>query len=135
MEELKKLNNDAYEWTKAIPPQHWSRSHFTATKTLEKIKVEGAEYRVAFCGNAKYHVTGGEGACPTKLLPPKHHVPIGRPKKKRRRSATEDDSARGTRTSRSSKCGNVRHNGRSYKGQVVGGSQVNGSNVKLNVGV
>nr|KAJ0211384.1 hypothetical protein LSAT_V11C400227000 [Lactuca sativa] len=26
--ELKKLNNDAYEWLKAIPPQHWSRSHF-----------------------------------------------------------------------------------------------------------
>nr|KAJ0218808.1 hypothetical protein LSAT_V11C300133950 [Lactuca sativa] len=29
MVELKKLNNDAYEWLKAIPLQHWSRSHFT----------------------------------------------------------------------------------------------------------
>ncbi|XP_052621717.1 uncharacterized protein LOC111896686 [Lactuca sativa] len=29
--------------------------------------------------------------CPTKLVPPKYRVPIGRPKKKRRRSATEDD--------------------------------------------
>lgn len=29
MEELRKLNNDAYEWLKNIPPQHWSRSHFT----------------------------------------------------------------------------------------------------------
>ena len=29
MEELKKLNNDAYEWLKAIPLQHWSSSHFT----------------------------------------------------------------------------------------------------------
>nr|KAJ0204800.1 hypothetical protein LSAT_V11C500253340 [Lactuca sativa] len=27
--ELKKLKNDAYECLKAIPPQHWSRSHFT----------------------------------------------------------------------------------------------------------
>ena len=32
-----------------------------ATKTLEKIKGEAAEYRVAFCGNGKYQVTGGEG--------------------------------------------------------------------------
>nr|KAJ0200208.1 hypothetical protein LSAT_V11C600323620 [Lactuca sativa] len=120
MEELKKLNNDAYEWLKAIPPQHWSRSHFTgrahydaflnnlcetlnsklvkgrdkpiisclefireyimkklvivqkiinkcsgpltptATKTLEKIKGEAAEYRAVFCGNGKYQVTVGE---------------------------------------------------------------------------
>ncbi|XP_042752735.1 uncharacterized protein LOC122195219 [Lactuca sativa] len=29
MEELRKLNNDCYEWVKAIPPQHWSRAHFT----------------------------------------------------------------------------------------------------------
>ncbi|KAL7609105.1 hypothetical protein Lser_V15G13262 [Lactuca serriola] len=272
MEELKKLNNDAYEWLKAIPPQHWSRSHFTgrahcdallnnlcetlnsklvkgrdkpiisclefireyimkklvivqktidkcsgpltptATKTLEKIKGEAAEYRVVFCGNGKYQVIGGEGVdqcvvditqrtcscnkwevtgipckhtitaiwdmrrnnenvgipetwvhptywlktwqemysfkiepingrmmwakstCPTKLLPPKHHVPIGRPKKKRRRSATEDDSATGTRTVRCSKCGNVGHNGRSCNGQTVGGSQASGSDVGQNVG-
>ncbi|CAI9259612.1 unnamed protein product [Lactuca saligna] len=29
MEKLKKLNNDAYEWLKQIPPQSWARSHFT----------------------------------------------------------------------------------------------------------
>nr|KAJ0200033.1 hypothetical protein LSAT_V11C600329930 [Lactuca sativa] len=29
MEEVNKLNNDAYELLKAIPLQHWSRSHFT----------------------------------------------------------------------------------------------------------
>nr|KAJ0212863.1 hypothetical protein LSAT_V11C400197290 [Lactuca sativa] len=29
MEELRKLNNDCYEWVKVIPPQHWSRVHFT----------------------------------------------------------------------------------------------------------
>ncbi|XP_052622270.1 uncharacterized protein LOC111919771 [Lactuca sativa] len=241
MEELKKLNNDAYEWLKAIPPQHWSRSHFTgrthcdallnnlcetlniklvkgrdkpiisclefireyimkklviiqktidkcygpltptATKTIKKIKCEAAEYRAVFCGNGKYQVTGGEAIwdmrrynenvgipetwvhptywlktwqemyafkiepingrmmwakspCPTKLLPPKHHVPIGRPKKKRRRSATEDDGAIGTRTVRCSKYGNVGHNGRSCKGQTVGGSQANGSDVGHNSG-
>lgn len=29
MEALKKENNEAYEWLKAIPPQHWARSHFS----------------------------------------------------------------------------------------------------------
>nr|KAJ0192876.1 hypothetical protein LSAT_V11C800410730 [Lactuca sativa] len=29
MEELRKLNNDCYEWVKAIPHQHWSRAHIT----------------------------------------------------------------------------------------------------------
>ena len=29
MEDLRKLNNDCYEWVKAISPQHWSRAHFT----------------------------------------------------------------------------------------------------------
>ncbi|CAI9295116.1 unnamed protein product [Lactuca saligna] len=29
MENLKKLNNDAYEWLKQIPPQSWACSHFT----------------------------------------------------------------------------------------------------------
>nr|KAJ0207269.1 hypothetical protein LSAT_V11C500253330 [Lactuca sativa] len=59
---------------------------------------------------------------PTKLLPQKHHVPIGRPKKKRRRSATEDDSSIGTRTV-------------SCKGQAVGGLQASGSDVGQNASV
>ncbi|GJW25678.1 mutator type transposase [Tanacetum coccineum] len=29
MEKLKDFNKDAYEWLKKIPPQHWSRSHFS----------------------------------------------------------------------------------------------------------
>ncbi|XP_076886006.1 uncharacterized protein LOC143535709 [Bidens hawaiensis] len=29
MEELKKFNIEAYKWLAGIPPQHWSRSHFT----------------------------------------------------------------------------------------------------------
>ncbi|GJX12395.1 hypothetical protein Tco_0204153 [Tanacetum coccineum] len=29
MEELKEFNNEAYEWLNAIPPQHWTRSHFS----------------------------------------------------------------------------------------------------------
>ncbi|CAI9267040.1 unnamed protein product [Lactuca saligna] len=29
MEEVRKLNQECYEWLKQIPPQHWARSHFT----------------------------------------------------------------------------------------------------------
>lgn len=29
MDELKEFNKEAYEWLCKIPPQHWSRSHFT----------------------------------------------------------------------------------------------------------
>nr|KAJ0203450.1 hypothetical protein LSAT_V11C500268630 [Lactuca sativa] len=42
--------------------------------------------------------------CPTTLLPPKHRVPIGRPKKKRRKSATEkEDMIKGNTVSRAQK--------------------------------
>ncbi|GJY94217.1 mutator type transposase [Tanacetum coccineum] len=30
MEALKEFSNEAYEWLNLIPPQHWSRSHFSA---------------------------------------------------------------------------------------------------------
>ena len=29
MEQLKKLSQEAYDWLKKIPPQHWTRSHFS----------------------------------------------------------------------------------------------------------
>lgn len=29
MDELRKADEKAYEWLKKIPPQHWSRSHFS----------------------------------------------------------------------------------------------------------
>ncbi|CAI9273035.1 unnamed protein product [Lactuca saligna] len=220
MEKLKKLNNDAYEWLKQIPPQSWARSHFTgrahcdaltnnmceafnskiedgrdapiinciefireyimkkivkvdkeiqkvvgpltptATTILDNIKSKAEQYVATFCGAGKYQVAGpwqdqcivdvGQQSCtckrweligipckhgvaaiwdmgrndkdvgipesfvhpcywlsswkemysfkvspingrsmweksaiPTTLLPPKHRVPIGRPKKKR----------------------------------------------------
>nr|KAJ0217967.1 hypothetical protein LSAT_V11C300138950 [Lactuca sativa] len=35
MEELRKLNNDCHEWVKAIPPQHWSRVHFTGRSACD----------------------------------------------------------------------------------------------------
>ncbi|CAI9289963.1 unnamed protein product [Lactuca saligna] len=267
MEELRKLNNDAYEWLKNIPPQHWSRSHFTgrahtdamlnnmceslnskivegrdvpiitcleyireylvkkivtvqkeidkavgpltptATIWVEKLKKEASQLRSVFCGNGKYQVSKNlleqfvvdmgqqtcscrrweligipcahaiacmwemlknkeidkipehwvhrtywletwknmysftihpingrnmweKSTCPTTLLPPKHHVPIGRPKKKRRRSAMEvEDLVKGNQLSRAqksvtcSKCNKSGHNARTCKGQKAGGSQ------------
>ncbi|CAI9292371.1 unnamed protein product [Lactuca saligna] len=71
-----------------------------------------------------------KSTCPTTLLPPKHHVPIGRPKKKRRRSAMEvEDLVKGNQLSRAqksvtcSKCNKSGHNARTCKGQKAGGSQ------------
>nr|KAJ0216526.1 hypothetical protein LSAT_V11C300153300 [Lactuca sativa] len=67
---------------------------------------------------------------PTTLLPPKHRVPIGRPKKKRTISIVEkEDFVRGNTASRAhrsvtcTKCNNVGHNARTCKGQrpIVGG--------------
>ncbi|CAI9287725.1 unnamed protein product [Lactuca saligna] len=127
MEELKKLNSEAYDCLNSIPPKHWSRSHFSATKTLQKIKERTVKCRAVFCGNGKYQVTSEDiwdmrlnnenvgipetwvhptyflktwkemyvfkvepingrflwekSTCPTKLIPPKYRVPIGKPKK------------------------------------------------------
>ena len=67
-----------------------------------------------------------KSVCPTTLVPPKHRVTIGRPKKKRRKSAYEiDDMVKGNSASRilqsitCSKCNNIGHNVRSCKGQKV----------------
>ena len=81
--------------------------------------------------------------CPTTLLPPKHHVQVGRPKKKRKKSAMElQDMVKGDRVSRSqksvtcSKCGNIGHNARSCKGQptVRGGGRGRGGGASTGVG-
>ena len=81
---------------------------------------------------------------PITLLPPKHHVPIRRPKKKRRRSAMEvEDLVKGNQLSRAqksvtcSKCNKSGHNARTCKGQKADGSQtsrnVGGSQSSTNV--
>ncbi|CAI9294290.1 unnamed protein product [Lactuca saligna] len=223
MEELRKLNNDCYEWVKAIPPQHWSRAHFTGRAhcdgllnnlcetinnqikkardqpiitCLEYIreylmlrivsiqKVSGpwmdqcvVDMAQHTCSCRKWELIGitckhvlvaiwdmrknkhnvgvleewvhatywlktwkemysfkiepingrrmwEKFPCPTTLLPPNHHVPIGRPWKKRRKSAVElEDMVKGGRASRKDKsvtclkCKKLGHNKRSCKGQ------------------
>nr|GEW36588.1 hypothetical protein [Tanacetum cinerariifolium] len=58
-----------------------------------------------------------KSSCPKTLLPPKHHVQVGRPKKKRKRSKHEDEPfvkdgklSRKGRTITCQSCENIRHN-------------------------
>ncbi|GKD45289.1 heat stress transcription factor B-4-like protein [Tanacetum coccineum] len=73
-----------------------------------------------------------KSTCSTILLPPKHHVQVGRPRKKRKRSKHEDEpfvkdgklSIKG-RTITCQSCGNTGHNKATCKGQ--GGNNVEAS--------
>ncbi|GKD92400.1 hypothetical protein Tco_1372237 [Tanacetum coccineum] len=79
-----------------------------------------------------------KSTCPTTLLPPKHHVQVGRPKKKRKRSKHEDEPfvkdgklSRKGRTITCQSCGNIGHNKATCKGQgrkaTTGGNNAEGS--------
>ncbi|KAK9074898.1 hypothetical protein SSX86_003217 [Deinandra increscens subsp. villosa] len=75
--------------------------------------------------------------CPTKLTPPKHHTQVGRPKKKRKKSAVElaegvckeGKLARKGNTVTCGKCKKQGHNSRSCKGQ--GSSTAGGSSQQV----
>ncbi|GJS79515.1 crooked neck-like protein 1 [Tanacetum coccineum] len=65
-----------------------------------------------------------KSTCPTTLLPPKHHVQVGRPRKKRKRSKHKDEPfvkdgklSRKGRTITCQSCGNTGHNKATCKGQ------------------
>ncbi|GJV53922.1 homeodomain-like protein [Tanacetum coccineum] len=65
-----------------------------------------------------------KSTCPTTLLPPTHHVQVGRPRKKRKRSKHEDEPflkdgrlSRKGRTITCQSCGNTGHNKATCKGQ------------------
>ncbi|GKC90047.1 mutator type transposase [Tanacetum coccineum] len=83
MEEVKQANKDVYDLLKDIPPQHWSRSHFSArphcdvllnnmceviskstgsltpkaTKIFEFIKKQAAQYIISWNGGILYQAT------------------------------------------------------------------------------
>ncbi|GJR36991.1 mutator type transposase [Tanacetum coccineum] len=87
MDELKDTCKDAYEWLKKIPVVHWSRSYFSgrahcdvllnniceviskydgtltsnATKLLNVITKQAAQYKVEWNGDDQYQVTGVRG--------------------------------------------------------------------------
>ncbi|GKE81973.1 hypothetical protein Tco_1551973 [Tanacetum coccineum] len=65
-----------------------------------------------------------KSTCLTTLLPPKHHVQVGRPRKKRKRSKHEDEPfmkdgklSRKGRTITCQSCGNTGHNKATCKGK------------------
>ncbi|GJZ35164.1 hypothetical protein Tco_0580981 [Tanacetum coccineum] len=65
-----------------------------------------------------------KSTCPTTLLPPEHHVQVGRPRKKRKRSKHKDEPfvkdgkvSRKGRTITCQSCGNTGHNMATCKGQ------------------
>ncbi|GJS12792.1 hypothetical protein Tco_0407264 [Tanacetum coccineum] len=75
-----------------------------------------------------------KSTCPTTLLPPKHHVQVGRPKKKRKRSKHEDEPfvkdgklSRKGRTITCQSCGNTGHNKATCKRQGGNNAEADGS--------
>ncbi|GKD31053.1 heat stress transcription factor B-4-like protein, partial [Tanacetum coccineum] len=88
-----------------------------------------------------------KSTCPTTLLPPKHHIQVGRPKKKRKRSKHKDEPfvkdgkpSRKGRTITCQSCGNIGHNKATCKGQgrkatIVGQDGSSGSGAGVVIGL
>ncbi|GKA84647.1 heat stress transcription factor B-4-like protein [Tanacetum coccineum] len=106
----------------------------TTTRIMESIKKEAHLMKVQWNGANKYQVSGLLGdqcvvdveksTCTTTLLPPKHHVQVGRPKKKRKRSKHKDEPfvkdgklGRKGRTITCQSYRNIGHNKATCKGQ------------------
>ncbi|GJW28375.1 heat stress transcription factor B-4-like protein [Tanacetum coccineum] len=114
--ELKTMNPKAHEWLNKIPAEHWARSHFLGIPckhdvaacwniTLNDRAVPPPETWVnpcywlstwkKTCSHKIQPICGTKywekSTCPTTLLPPKHHVQVGRPRKKRKMSKHEDE--------------------------------------------
>ncbi|GJV70915.1 heat stress transcription factor B-4-like protein [Tanacetum coccineum] len=122
----------------------------TPTRIMESIKKEDHLMKVQWNGANKYQVLGipckhavaacwnmalndraaqppetwEKSTCPTTLLPPKHHIQVGRPRKKRKRSKHENEPfvkdgklIRKGRTITCQSCGNTGHNKATCKGQ------------------
>ncbi|GKE58100.1 crooked neck-like protein 1 [Tanacetum coccineum] len=80
-----------------------------------------------------------KSTCPTTLLPPKHHVQVGRPKKKRKRSKHENKPfvkdgklSRKGRTITCQSCENIGQNKAICKGQ--GGNNAKGNGLSATAG-
>ncbi|GJS58084.1 hypothetical protein Tco_0652868 [Tanacetum coccineum] len=83
-----------------------------------------------------------KSTCPTTLLPPKHHVQVGRSRKKRKRSKHEDEpfvkdgklSKKG-RTITFQSCGNIGHNKATCKGQGDNNAEASGAGAVIGLSV
>nr|GEW79284.1 transposase, mutator type [Tanacetum cinerariifolium] len=136
MEELKGTSKDAYLWLKMIPPCHWSsncisgRAHYDVllNNMCEELTGMPCKHSVATIndmGNNGIQVGIPEAWSSISLIltPPDYHTPIGRPPKKRKKSASElsDTMVKNGNLSRSGKtitctiCKKLGHNQRSCK--------------------
>ncbi|GJX53675.1 chloroplast stem-loop binding protein of 41 kDa b, chloroplastic [Tanacetum coccineum] len=100
MLKLKKMNPKAHEWLNKILPEHWARSYFLGRAKSDLLvnnicevfngKIVGGRDKTRETYSRKVEPVNGtnywEKSCPTTLLPPKYHVQVGRPKKKRKRN-------------------------------------------------
>nr|KAJ0201965.1 hypothetical protein LSAT_V11C600308790 [Lactuca sativa] len=94
--------------------EHWVHPCYWLVKWAEvyKHKIKPINSRLMW----------SKSQCPTKLLPPKHVVQVGRPKKKTKR-AYDEPATQGHKLSKRwtivtcRKCNNKGHNSRTYKGQ------------------
>ncbi|GJU61911.1 heat stress transcription factor B-4-like protein [Tanacetum coccineum] len=100
----------------APPPEAWVNPCYWLTTWRETYS-----HKVQPISGTKYWE---KSTCPTTLLPPKHHVQVGRPRKKRKRSKHEDEPfvkdgklSRKGRTITCQSCGNTWHNKATCKGQ------------------
>ncbi|GJR68397.1 putative transcription factor interactor and regulator CCHC(Zn) family protein [Tanacetum coccineum] len=156
MEEIKKFDPEMYKWLKDIPHQHWARKweitgmpckHAVAciwdmaNNGLEpgipeswvhesywlKTWEEMYRFKINPCNGPDMWP---ESDTPITLTPPNYKLPVGRPRKKRRKSAVEiyDNLVKKGKLSRAGKtvtclkCGQQGHNKRSCKGQRQKGS-------------
>ncbi|GKC31263.1 hypothetical protein Tco_1038557 [Tanacetum coccineum] len=103
------------DWA-SVPPEMWVNpcSWLSTWKETYSHKIQ------PICGTKYWE----KSTCPTTLLPPKHHVQVGRPRKKRKRSKHEDEPfvkdgklSRKGRTITCQSCGNTGHNKATCKGQ------------------
>ncbi|GJS00217.1 hypothetical protein Tco_0316725 [Tanacetum coccineum] len=132
----------------------------TATRIIESIKKEAYVMKVKWNRGNKYQVSGipykhaivscwnmalndratpppeawEKSTCPTTLLLPKHHVKVGMPKKKRKRSKHEDGPyvkdgkvSKKIRTITCQSCESIGHNKATCKGQGSNNAKASGS--------
>ncbi|GJT59899.1 heat stress transcription factor B-4-like protein [Tanacetum coccineum] len=100
----------------APPPETWVNPYYWLSTWKETYS-----HKIQPIYGTKYWE---KSTCPTTLLPPKHHVQVSRPKKKRKRSKHEDEPFvkdgklnRKGRTITCQSCGNIGHNKATCKGQ------------------
>ncbi|GKD06072.1 heat stress transcription factor B-4-like protein, partial [Tanacetum coccineum] len=110
----------------APPPENWVNPYYwlSTWKDTYSYKIQ------PICGTKYWE----KSTCTTTLLPPNHHVQVGRPKKKRKRSKHKDEPfvkdsrlSRKGRTITCQSCGNTGHNKTTCKGQGSNNAEASGS--------